>query len=131
MQKQKTNEMWEYRYSYGSGQLTADDKKNYFDIQGVPPSVAKSLMTGDPNVDPNDTQNNSPTMAEMVELAEKYNGTLFGYVIPVESGRDDARITFDGVVLPVEEVVGLRLGRDLGADEADLTKDGQFRLWWD
>ena len=104
---------------------------NYYSISKVPPGVASKLMTGFPNIDPNDTQNNSPMMKDMVKIAKKYKGTLGGYVIPVESGRDDARISFDEFTVKASMRVVMQLRSDVRPDECDEVKKGYWRFWWD
>lgn len=99
-------------------------------VENVPPSVAEKLFKGKPRLDPMGTQNYSPTMRRMVSLAEQYNGTLSGYVIPLESGRSDARITFDGFVLKGSDEQMKNLKRTLRPDEFDKINGG-YRFWWD
>lgn len=88
-------------------------------------------MTGWPNVDPKGTQNFSPTMKEMVRIAKKYNGKLHGYVVPVESGRDDARITFEGFYIKADPRTALEVSNSTRPDEFDEIKKNIWRFWWD
>jgi len=90
-------------------------------------------MTGYPNVDPNDRQNNSPTMKEMVRIAKQYNGKLHGYVVPVESGRDDARISFEGFYIKAGPRTAIEVSNRTSPDEFDEVevKTNYWRFWWD
>jgi len=99
-------------------------------FERVPPKVARELMTGYPNVDPRDTHNFSPTMREMLELVEEYEGTLRGYIVHTESGRDDARITFDGFCIRCSYKVAFELAVSYRPDEARKEEEG-FYFWWD
>jgi len=105
-------------------------------FKGLPPGEAVKIMDGEPLLDPEDCQNGSPTASELVCLAERYPGsTLSGYVIPVESGRDDSRVTIDGVRL-----ADVPLG-DLERIETELESATRckkrirstclFDFWWD
>lgn len=109
------------------GEYNKDD----FFLSHVPPETAEQLLIGWPNVEPKERQNSSPTMKTMVELAKQYNGTLGGYCIPVESGRSDARISFDTLFLKISREDATKLRRSLKPNEFDLKKDGTYRFWWD
>jgi len=108
-----------------------ENAKEYYRVENVPPKLARTLMTGNPNIDPKETQNESPTMAKMIDYAEKFKGTLEGYVIPPESGRPDARITFDGIILSKMPKDRRTLNILLGADEKMKWGKGKRRFWWD
>lgn len=103
---------------------------SYFSVNFVPFSVAQNLTEGITKLDLNESQNESPTMKELLELAKKYNGLLCGYVIPKASKREDYRINFDAIVLPITEIIAKKLKRKLKPDEFDKTKQG-WRFWWD
>jgi len=105
--------------------------EDYYRFVGVPPSLAKDLLTGWPNVEPCYKQNDSPTMRAMVLLAERHKGTLEGYVIPVETGRWDARIVFDGFTITATKEEAERLAWKLKPDEFDEISPGKWRFWWD
>lgn len=105
-------------------------RKYFFRIKNVPPSVAKKLTKGTPKLYLMDRQGNSPTSKRMIEITKRYNGTLEGYVIPVISGRDDARVSFDGFTIKTSETNAMRLKRELKPDEFDLYENG-WRFWWD
>jgi hypothetical protein len=100
-------------------------------FEDLPAKEAKRLLTGWPNVDPKDRQNYSPTMEKMVEIADRYDGTLEGYVITVESGRDDARITFDGFTITADESKARALAKELKPDEFVKVGRKKWRFWWD
>ena len=102
----------------------------FFYIDFVPYSVAENLTEGITKLDPSKRHNGSPTMKELLELAKKYNGLLEGYVIPKASKREDYRITFDGIVLPITKEMALMLRSKFKPDEFDQTPQG-WRFWWD
>lgn len=113
---------------------------DYIHFKAMPASVAKKLLTGNPNADPDDYVNYSPTIRRMVRLAEMHGGTLEGYAIPVESGRDDARIDFDGFSLPVSLAKAQKIiQQERQEDESQRVRKpdelyeipGGVRLWWD
>ena len=113
---------------------------DYHRFEKVPPSLAETLLTGYPLVDPKETQNDGPTMRQMIGFAQANFGTLEGYII--EAGkRSDARITFDGMTLDVVPAQARQLQRTFGemareADEFDpasrFTPGAKgYRFWWD
>lgn len=104
---------------------------NFFYVHEVPVSKAKEMLGRPYGVNPTETQNNSPIMKDMIGLAEHHNGTLFGYVIPKESGRQDARITFDGVMLKIDDSTAQKLRDKFHPDEFSREDDGRYRFWWD
>jgi hypothetical protein len=102
-----------------------------FQFTNVTPEMAGLWMSTFPKyLDPEDVQNMSPTMKELVDLARGHGGTLGGYAIPPESGRSDARITFDEMVLPLDELQARRIQDVIRADEFEKVKGG-WRFWWD
>jgi|WetSurMetagenome_2_1015567.scaffolds.fasta_scaffold51167_6 hypothetical protein len=105
--------------------------KDYFHIGKVPPEVAEQLYGDWPNLSAEESFNNSPTMKELVDLTKQYNGTLSGYCIPVESGREDARISFDAIYLKCTKEEAQKLKRKYSPDEFDRKADGSYRFWWD
>ena len=126
--KHKQSSLWKFRVKE-----YREDKHNFYNAEKVPPQVAEKLMTGYPNVNPEERHNDSPKMKDMVMLAKKYRGSLEGYVVPVESGRPDARITFDGIVLPVSMSTARKLADTFALskpDEIDKVEGG-IRIWWD
>ncbi len=106
-------------------------RKDGFRIRNVPVEVAEKLYGPWPNLNPEESFNNSPKMKKLVELAKQYNGTLEGDVFPVESGRSDARISFDAIYLKCSKEDAQRLRHNLKPNEFDLEKDGTYRFWWD
>jgi hypothetical protein len=116
------------RYELEKGKVP----KDFFRIVNVPAFVAKKAFAGDPPLKPEDRQNESPTMKRLVEIAEKHNGKLEGYVIPKESGREDARVTFDGLTLYGDDglLEAAKLKKATHPDEFNVSTEG-IRLWWD
>jgi len=110
--------------------FTTGDRYGQFDHLTV--DVAESLMTGEPNINPKDNQNNSPKAKELVELAKKHNGTLGGYYInSSDTTRDDARITLESIFLKMTKGEAEKLREKIFPDEFDKQKDGTWRFWWD
>jgi len=125
------------------------DTSSYYRFEKLPLSEARKMMTGDPNINPEDGQNSSPTAREMMEIAAKHNGTMEGYVIPVSTKRDDARISFDGFTIKASKEDAMKLQRELkarkhtekwegeeitwneGPDEFNEVRPGYWRFWWD
>jgi len=125
------------------------DTGSYYRFEKLPVSEARKMMTGEPNVDPEDNQNSSPTTKEMIDMAAKHNGTMEGYVIPVVTKRDDARISFDGFTIRASKQEAMKLQREVkkrkhtemwegeeitwneAPDEFDEVRPGYWRFWWD
>ena len=125
------------------------DTNSYYRFNDLPVTDANRTMQGEPNVDPDDGQNSSPTSKEMVQMAGKHNGTLEGYVIPVATKRDDARISFDGFTIRATNEEAHKLRKELKSkkhteewegekitwteapDEFDEVRPGYWRFWWD
>lgn len=64
-------------------------------FSNLPCSVLMNLVTED-FADPEETQNNSPTIREFIEFMKKYAGyTAHGYV--VIDTRDDYRVSVEGI----------------------------------
>ena len=89
----------------------------------VPASVARDILTAWPAL-AEDRQNYSPTMAEMVGIAEP-NGFVSGYLVAWD--RDDRRVTFDTIHLAPEHRALLEA---LQPDELQVLGEG-LRAWWD
>jgi hypothetical protein len=107
-------------------------RKNYWRFEGVPASVMEKQMEKYPMVyPPTDRHNYSPMMRDMVELAKKYKGTMEGYAIPPESGREDSRVTTDGMTLAVDAATANKLRKRYKPDEFDEVAPGKWRFWWD
>ena len=101
-------------------------------FENLPPSIAMKLLTGEPNVNPNDNQNNSPTAKELVKLAKENDGTLSGYYVGVkDASRDDHRITFDGIILKLDEKRAEQLRDTKSVDEFRKIDTDSFSFWWD
>ena len=125
------------------------DTSSYYRFENLPSSDARRMMTGQPNIDPEDNQNRSPPSDEMIRMAKKHHGTLEGYVIPKATGRDDARISIDGFTIRAPKEEAMKLRDDLRnrkhkeewdgetikwteePDELDEVRPGSWRFWWD
>ncbi len=105
--------------------------RSFYRFENVPASTMRKIMNTSPLADPEDRQNNSPPMRVMINIASNHRGTLEGHVIPVESGRSDARITVEGFTLRTSELKALRLANEFSPDEFDEIKPGFWRFWWD
>lgn len=81
---------------------------------------------------PDETQNESPTIAQFIAFMTKWPGALaHGYTIGGK--RDDGRVSVEGLFVPKAEVT-LELLKEFSgefhtADEFDV--DGDLRCWWD
>jgi hypothetical protein len=128
-------------YYYAYGKETAEQKKkalkDYFHIDGVPLSVVENLIGNKPEFDLLDRQNDSPPHKEMIEILKQHKGSLLcGYVIPATSGRVDARVSFDTILLKADELTARRMAmeeisRPDEFDEVKIKGKKYFRLWWD
>ena len=125
------------------------DTSSYYRYENLPASDARKMMTGQPNIDPGDNQNRSPSSEEMVHMATKHHGTLEGYVIPKATGRDDARISIDAFTIRASKEEAMKLQDELRnrkhkeewegetitwteePDEFDEVRPGYWRFWWD
>lgn len=103
----------------------------YFDSMSV--GTAKKLLDKG-YIDPDDTQNCSPTMRDMIDFCD--DGTdkwyLHGYVVSPE--RDDCRITFEGVgsVSDLTQEEAFRFLRDFRfADELECDAGCHAYCWFD
>ena len=77
-----------------------------------------------------DNQNESPTLGELLALADDYKVTFIGYVI--SQPRGDYRVTVDGVLfenLSPDEAARLMQEYE-NADKKDY-QNGSLYLWWD
>jgi len=107
-------------------------KGQYGHFSNLPTKVAEKLMTGYPNVDPKDAQNNSPTAKAMVMLAKKHNGTLGGYYIDAkDTTRDDNRITFETLYLKMKKDEAEKLRDKIKPDEFNKIGKDTYQFWWD
>lgn len=100
-------------------------------FHGMPVGMSRKLLGILPEEHGKDRQNDSPTFAEFVSLAEQFDGTLDGYVI--WSNRDDERITVDTLIVPREKgavVAAWFVTHNYEPDEDE--ERGDFRrFWWD
>ena len=135
--------------SYLASYFKESDTDSYYRFEKLPASEARKMTTGEPNIDPEDNQNGSPTAKEMVSMAAQHNGTMEGYVIPKATGRDDARISIDGFTIKASRKEAMKLRDELRKrkhkeewegetirwteepDELDEVRPGYWRFWWD
>jgi hypothetical protein len=130
---EKIKELFKYMPEWQIASDYGVKLKEFFHIANVPVEVIELMLTGAPYIDPEGAQNSSPTVRELVALAKEHPGsTLGGYVIPVDSGRDDARISLDTIYLKVPGKTATKLKRALKPDEYAYYKDiKSYRFWWD
>jgi hypothetical protein len=115
----------------------AEGEQAFYYYEGLPVGVGEGLMTGPPNIDPEGTENESPTAKEMIEIAKRHNGQLIGYVStkPIEN----ARIAVTGFEIRVDDKTARELKkeltkRDIGPTESMKVKRRRgivWRFWWD
>ena len=128
--KGNSGKLLPYLAAYRGSKPTTDELQEYFNIENVPPDFAMSLSKGSPEFDLDSQQNDSPTMGDMIKIAKEHNGTLEGYVIPTESGRNDARVSFDGFTLAGKTRDMIALREELSPDEFQMV-GSKYRFWWD
>jgi SAM-dependent methyltransferase len=105
------------------------DPSSYYRFENLPASDARKMMTGQPNIDPEDNQNRSPASNEMIQLATKHHGTLEGYVIPVTTGRVDSRISIDSFTIKASREDAMKLRDDLRNTKHSFVEDGEYISW--
>lgn len=127
----QTNVAKKQKFNLLKPHLTNYSEKSFGLFENLPVDTAKKLMTGYPNVDPNDVQNNSPTMKELLELAKTHDGTIGGYIIPVDTGRDDSRIQFTSVQLRLDKEKANQLKKREIPDDFTQQAENTFTFWWD
>ena len=157
--EQKFDKVWEYRdvaFVDDNGETKEDyvgdgdgaTRRNHFTFSLMPPSVARELMTGTPNIEPTASHNESPEAQEMVKLAEKYDGYVGGYVIT--ESRTDSRIQITEFYADInrkeaERLVGKYRPDNMMSDEeiqpinpetwngkdVPSHKNKLYRFWWD
>lgn len=106
----------------------------------ITPATARELVDHD-YLDPESSQNFSPTAEELIEFAEyvddQFDGHeagLIGYVISPH--RDDTRITLTGFIVEIDDDVDLdpmlreAIHHEFSADEQFVGTEF-VRYWWD
>jgi len=101
----------------------------HFDCLGL--STCDALIAAG-LMDPEQTQNESPTVSEFVDFMRKHPGALaHGYTIG--GGRDDARVSIEGLTVGRQHVNSGLLTDFVNsfrhADEFSI--DPGLRCWWD
>ena len=104
--------------------------ERFFNFKGLPASIAEKLMTGYPNIEPTDVQNDSPTAEEMIRIAKRHNGTLIGYV-DVGNSPEFNNISIQGFVIKASPTTITNLKYRLRPTEFSEDKPGYWRYWWD
>lgn len=109
--------------------------KEVFYFENLDPTDVEQLLGKEKGqLDPDDYQNEAPTARELIIAAKKNKGKLGGYVIPIESGRDDARVSLDTIYLPTKIARRYKKAWDETehpVDEFTNEKKGLVRIWWD
>ena len=111
--------------------------KSHFMFSRLEPENAEKLFGKEKGMlDPDEGQNESPTPRELVELARTHHGFVGGYVIPTESGREDARVSIDTIYLPEKEAHLYKKIWDANGHPVDEfgpqdSPKGYMRIWWD
>jgi hypothetical protein len=90
------------------------------------------LLKDEGFLDLDQTQNDSPTVAEFIEFLEKHPGA-FAHGYTIGSDRDDARVSLEGLACHANKVTPTMLKDFITlcrhADEFSI-EDG-LRSWWD
>lgn len=115
----------------------AKGESEFYYYEGLPADIGEKLMTGPPNINPEDTENESPAAKEMIEIAKKHDGHLIGYV--VTKPRDNARIAVTGFEIKVTDYAARKIKKELterenGPDEFVKVRRRRgivWRFWWD
>ncbi len=105
------------------------DTTSYYRFEKLPVLKARRMAKGEPNINPEDGQNRSPTAKEMIDLAAKHNGTMEGYVIPIATKRDDARISLDGFTIRATKEEAKKLQRELKNRKHTEEWEGEKITW--
>lgn len=116
----------------GCSRYSAGDCENYAAFDGMRPEAMRALIAAG-FADPNDAQNASPTLREMLAFCEKHPGfTMHGYTIG--SDRPDARVTVEGVAgkaaSPEDVTAFTRKFRRADAFHIGKEPDGPFCYCW-
>lgn len=98
---------------------------HYF--RNVPPTVLRTLVKHAPERLLENSSDNGPTLRAMLDLAEKYNGKLGGFI--TSDDRTDISLVCDTLVVP--KGASWAELYELGPDELLRLSGGRFRLWWD
>lgn len=107
-------------------------RHDFFVFDNLP--VKDAIETINQNVgiiDMKEGQGDSPDNFTMLRIVDLHHGVLEGYVVPPESGRDDARISFTGFTIPASRDNAERMRKMYRPDEFDETTPRHFRFWWD
>lgn len=108
--------------------LFKGDVQRYSDLA---PGMARLLVELGA-IDRHESQNNSPSFGDLIDLAEEFGLTLHGYRVPPE--RDDERISCEGLAGTVSRGKAIALLLSAVRDADDLQYDentGEFFCWWD
>jgi len=90
--------------------------------------------------DPENDQNGSPSIAQMVSFMNRWPRFVFAHGYAVHYSRDDYRISVEGVEGKVPEDLDKKARSEFvidflrfwtGADEMELNNNGNFRVWYD
>lgn len=114
-----------------TGKYPTDLSKPYdiASFEGLPLKVLKQLLKLR-FADPDETQNDSPSILEFVEyLKANKDATVHGYIVSMD--RPDYRVSIEGLHQPSgdkKSIVNF-VEFNRGADELDIS--GVLRSWWD
>lgn len=101
--------------------------------KGKPITIDMAIqLVNDKYLDPDEYQNNSPSVSELMELCSKYPQVkMEGYVVSPK--RDDCRVSIDGLICRndiTEELITEFSNLCHDADDFYVGKD-VLRSWWD
>jgi len=118
-------------YTVRSNVLGVDTSGDYTTIDRFTLDQLRTLLKAG-LLDPEEQQNEAPTIRELMEFMEKWPGVYaHGYTIGGE--RDDARVSLEGLACAEVDVTQDLLRAFVmlcrGADELDI--EGDLRAWWD
>jgi hypothetical protein len=130
----KQADLLAYAYEGEEDSIRNKTSSSYY-FEGLPASDGERLLTGYPNIDPEDIENWSPKAKDMIEIAKKHDGYLIGIV--VVRPKKEARITITGFVIKADKETAADLRKKLAKkDQApdEFKKFGgknSWRFWWD
>lgn len=93
----------------------------------VAPGLFNTLLAGAPGEITEQASDNGPHLVAMVDLAERLDGSLGGFLSADD--RDDVVLICDTLLVPAttDQLAVLALG----ADDVSTAPDGRLCLWWD
>lgn len=96
-------------------------------FEDVSPERLRDLLATAPSDVLQQSADEGPPLANLVDLAAKLGANLSGYASTID--RDDAVFYCDALLLPVGTQATVLEGND--PSDVIKTHDGRIRVWWD